>query len=889
MTTLSLQDNKKLIAQDKKQEWEKLMSHTKMNKCALAVKLGLVVGAAAFTMPVIAQQANADVKDAKVEVIEVRGIRASQEANLNAKRFSDTIVDVVTAEDIGKFPDKNVAESLQRVAGVTIQRQFGEGAGVSIRGAGQDLTLTTLNGQNVASTGWFVLEPARRSFNYELLPSELVGNLEVYKASQADLNEGGIGGTVVVHTRKPLDLDANKAYFSLESTYQSDSEANDPQLSGMYSWKNDSETFGALVSAVMQERSLQRQGNEAFWEWGAGPVGFEQDRKRSAFTATVQYAPKDNINIVFNAMDMQMEADNTNYALWLTQADSSWGGGVTEQWLGGDGKTPGKQGTQVKGPLNVAYYQARPREATMNSEVFDLKVEYEGDGYKWATQIGDTSSTGGTDFEMVVDDGTGGTPIVGGKYDFTRGGQTWNPGNINLSTYDPGSLDMGVGPNFNKTPKTDGETYLQSDVTFATNLGPITEFKTGFRYADHNTTSRRFEFLQQAGFNNKISTSGLKNGTMDVGAGDYSIQKFDANALKAWAKASIIGEREDLGAYSEIDEQNAALFGMAVYSTENIRGNFGIRYVTTDATSTYYVAGKQTESSSDYAEFLPSFNMVVDLQDDLILRASAARAMARPQYVDMYVNPNVMGTNDDTPNNQRWIVGNIGLKPFISDQFDLGLEWYFNSNSMVSGALFLKDVKNFVNIAQGKATAAEIPFPLTRPDEAANGWITEQKGNGKDAAIRGVELQYQSYFGNGFGTIVNYTYTDTETDKDTFTDQNPFLSDSSRHSYNLTGYYESDLFQVRLAYNWRSEYMIRESGSYGNRLHDDFGSLDLSAVYHVTDYLDVKLDVNNLLEEGSKQFGNNRQQTNYSGFTAGFPLYEYEMARRISLGASFRF
>ncbi|WP_306524081.1 TonB-dependent receptor [Rheinheimera sp.] len=868
------------------------MSHTKMNKCALAVKLGLVVGAAALSMPALAQQAateQAGAKEQKVEVIEVRGIRASQEANLNAKRFSDTIVDVVTAEDIGKFPDKNVAESLQRVPGVTIQRQFGEGAGVSIRGSGQDLTLTTLNGQNVASTGWFVLEPARRSFNYELLPSELVGNLEVYKASQADLSEGGIGGTVVVHTRKPLDLDANKTFLSIESTYQTDSKTNDPQLSGMYSWKNDSETFGALVSAVMQERSLQRQGNEAFWEWGAGPVAFEQERKRSALTATVQYAPKDNINIVFNAMDMQMEADNTNYALWLTQADSSWGTGVTEKWLGGDGKTPGKQGTQVKGPLNVAYYQARPREATMNSEVFDLKFEYEGDGYKWATQVGDTSSTGGTDFEMVVDDGTGGTPIVGGSYDFTGGGQTWNTGNLNISSYDPGSLDMGTGPNFNKTPKTDGETYLQSDLTFALNLGPLTEFKTGFRYADHNTTSRRFEFQQKAGFNNKIATSGIKGGSIDVGAGNYSIQKFDANALKAWAKASIIGETEDLGAYSEIDEKNAALFGMAVYSTEHMRGNFGIRYVTTDATSTYYVAGKQTEADADYAEFLPSFNMVIDLRDDLILRAAAARAMARPQYVDMYVNPNVMGTNDDTPNNQRWIVGNIGLKPFISDQFDIGLEWYFNSNSMVSGALFLKDVKNFVNIAQGKATAAEIPFPLTRPDEAANGWITEQKGNGKDAAIRGLELQYQSYFGNGFGSIVNYTYTDTETDKDTFTDQNPFLSDSSRHSYNLTGYYEDDLFQMRVAYNWRSEYMIRESGSYGNRLHDDFGSLDLSAVYHVTDYLDVKLDVNNLLEEGSKQFGNNRQQTNYSGFTAGFPLYEYEMARRISLGASFRF
>ena len=150
-------------------------------------------------------------------------------------------------------------------------------------------------------------------------------------------------------------------------------------------------------------------------------------------------------------------------------------------------------------------------------------------------------------------------------------------------------------------------------------------------------------------------------------------------------------------------------------------------------------------------------------------------------------------------------------------------------------------------------------------------------------------MQYQTDFENGFGTVVNYTYTDTSTDADTFTDRNPFLSDSSRNSYNLTGYYENDQFQVRLAYNWRSEYMIRESGSYGNRLHDDFGSLDLSAVYHVTDYMDVKLDVNNLTEEGSRQFGNNRQQTNYSGFVDGFPLYEYEMARRISLGASFRF
>ena len=865
------------------------MRPSTFKKSVLATNIALLMSGA---MSVSAMAAEAEaVNTDNIEKIEVRGIRASQQANLNAKRFSDGTVDAITAEDIGKFPDKNVAESLQRIPGVTIQRQFGEGAGVSIRGAGQDLTLTTLNGQNVASTGWFVLEPAKRSFNYELLPSELVGDLEVYKSSQADIAEGGVGGTVIVNTRKPLDMDSLSFYGSIEGQYQSDSEETDPQFSGLASWKNDSETFGVLVSGVLQERSLQRPGNEAFWEWGAGPVAFEQERERSALTATFQYAPTDELNFVFNAMDMQMKANNTNYALWLTQADTSWGGGVTEEWLGQTTDADGNitnQGTQVKGPLNVAYWQARPREATMKSQVFDLKMEYAGNGYDFSAQIGDTTSSGGTDFEMVVDDGTGGTPIPGGSYDFTGGGQTWDTNGFDMATYDPGSLTMGTGSNFNRTPKTDDETYAQADIKFDVDWGVIDSVKTGIKYAKHNTTSRKFEYEQDANFDTRISTADIGAGTIDVGAGDYQIAKFDPEALKAWARSSITGEHEDLGSYSEIEEDNYAAYVMANFSGDGIRGNFGVRYAGTNASSTYYVEGKKTSTDADYAEWLPSLNVAFDLADDVIMRASAARVMARPQYVDMYVNPNVLGANDDTPNNQYWVTGNIGLKPFVANQIDLGIEWYFNSDSLVSAALFMKDVKNFVTISEYHATSDEIDFPLP-PDEAANGWTVQEKNNGKSALIQGLELQYQQDYGNGFGSVVNYTYTDTETDADTFTDGNPFLSDSSKHSYNLTGYFENELFQVRLAYNWRSEYMLRESGSYGNRLHEDYGSLDLSATWHVTENIDIKLDGNNLLEESSKQFGNNQNPTSYSGFVEGFPLYEYEMARRITLGASFRF
>ncbi|QDP01887.1 TonB-dependent receptor [Thalassotalea sp. PS06] len=857
------------------------MSSFKFQKRLLASSIAMVLTGASASA--VAAEEIADNQD--MEVIEVTGIRGSQQKNLNAKRFSNAIVDVITAEDIGKFPDKNVAESLQRIPGVTIQRQFGEGAAVSIRGAGQDLTLTTLNGQNVASTGWFVLEPAKRSFNYELLPSELVGDLEVYKSSRADLAEGGVGGTVVVNTRKPLDLDPLSVYGSVEASYQTDSEETDPQFSGLVSWKNESETFGALVSAVAQDRSLQRQGNEAFWEWGAGPVAFEQERQRSALNATFQFAPSDSWDIVVNYIDMKMEADNTNYALWLTQADTSWGDSSNTTWLG---QTADNQGTQIAGPLNVAFYQMRPREATMNSDVLDLTVNYSGDGYSFKLQLGDTNSTGGTDFEMVLDDGL--VPsIASGTYDFTGGNQTWNlPAGFDMATYDPGVLNMGTGPNFNRTPKTDEESYIQGDLTFDVEWGVIGSVKTGLKYAEHQTTSRRFEYVQSDDFVNGFDTASLQAGTIDVGAGNYQIKKFDANELKRLAKASIVGENEDLGAYSEIEEENFAAYVMAEFAGDNFSGDFGVRYVTTDAKSIYFLEGEQTSSSSDYSEVLPSFNLKYDLSNELILRASASRAMARPQYVDMYVNPNVVGTNDDTPNNQFWIVGNIGLKPFTSNAFDLGLEYYFNDSSLVAATIFYKQVDNFVTFTNRSASADEIPFPLP-PEEAAVGWTVQEKSNGKDATLQGIELQYQQDFGNGFGALVNYTYTDSDTDEDTFTDMNPFLSDSSEHAYNATGYFENDLVSVRLAYNWRSSYMLRESGSYGNRLHDDFGTLDLSAVWHVTDYLDLKLDVNNITEEGSKQFGNNNYPTSYSGFANGFPLYEYEMARRINLGASFRF
>lgn len=830
----------------------------------------IAMAAGGLTPSVVAQE--------EIEEVVVTGIRGGLKAALDMKRSAAAQVDAISAEDIGKFPDKNVAESLQRIPGVTIQRAFGEGSDVSIRGAGAGFTKTSLNGQNVASTGWFVFEPARRSFNYTLLPSELVGDIEVYKSSQADLDEGGVGGTVVINTRRPLDMDSFAIHGSLEGTHTDDSGEIGPQASALVSWKSEDDKFGVLVSGVYQERELQRQGTEAFWEWGAGPVAFQQDRERRAITAAVQYQPNDNLDLVFNFVDMQMEADNTNYALWLTQGNCSWCGvDVPESDKISD--------TPAAGPLNVAFAQLRPREATMKSRVYDLDLEYAGDGYVFDFQIGRTEASGGTDFEMVLDDAVA-QALPGSTYDFLSGDRhTWNLVDFDPSTYTPG-FNMGTGPNFNKTPKEDNESYVQADIEYDVDYGAVNAIKFGAKFADHNTKSRRFEFTQSSSFVNGIA--GTVTGTIDASEG-FEIPEYNIDEIKDWAKASITGEVEDLGAYSEIDEKNFAAYAMANFEGDGFRGNVGVRWVHTDATSTYFLEGAWQESDASYSEFLPSINVVIDAAEDVLLRASASRVLTRPNYVDMYVNPNVTGTQDDLPNNQFWIVGNVGLKPFVSNQLDLAVEWYFDEGSLLSAGLFFKDVKNFVTNDSYSASASEIPFNALNPDEAAAGWTVQELNNGGSATIKGLELQYQQDFGNGFGAIVNYTLTDSDVGADQFSDANTVVTDSSKHAFNVSGYFENDQFNARLSYNWRSEYMLREVGAYGNRLHEDFGSLDFSGTYFVNDNLTLNLDINNILPQDSVQVGNNQVPSPNSGFADGFPLYRYETARTITFGVSFKY
>jgi TonB-dependent receptor len=216
----------------------------RLKPVAAAVSAALLMGA---SPSVFAQDAEA--ADILEEVV-VTGIRDSMRDNMNIKRESVGVLEAVTAEDIGKFPDTNLAESLQRIPGVSIDRANGEGSKVTVRGFGPGFNLVTLNGRTLP-TATLGLIGARdnytggqgRSFAFENIASEGVSGLEVYKTGQAILPSGGIGATINILTRRPLDS-GEVGSVAAKAIYDTSSDNVTPEVSGIYNWSNEDGTFG---------------------------------------------------------------------------------------------------------------------------------------------------------------------------------------------------------------------------------------------------------------------------------------------------------------------------------------------------------------------------------------------------------------------------------------------------------------------------------------------------------------------------------------------------------------------------------------------------------------------------------------------------------------------
>ncbi len=873
--------------------------------------------------------AHAQENSLQTEEVLVTGIRGSLEQAVAIKRDATSIVDAISAEDVGKFPDSDVGESLGRIPGVTVGRDFGQGASVSIRGAAPQMTLTQLNGQNVASTGWYDQKSIDRSFNYSLLPSQLVGGIEVYKASQADLNEGGIGGTVIVKTRKPLELDANTAFAGVKARTGTISDELSPELSGLYSWKNDSETFGVLVAGAWEDSDYVRRGVESDYQWSGDvePSTFVQERERTALDANVQFAPTDALNFNLHVLSLELNADNIGTNMYIfpslastfhcdqTNAAGACVVQVVDEAIRGDLA----EGWASGAPDSETFVQSWGRVASMSSDTYDLSGEYVGDNVTISGSIGMTEAEGGTDmttnFQYYPSTGSpmslwAGTVDATGKQIKIH---TTNDPSMTLddlqATTSPQSWAVGKGPN------SDEETYAQLDVEFELDLGVITTFKAGIRTTDHDVENSVYkgDFIDDdTGLSTVVTvdTASLYNGTYEVGPDGWTAPEPDLDAMIAATKDSLDAWVEHRSGYSMLNEKNNALYGMFTFEGERYRGNFGLRYIATDVTRSQYeldgtalqsgdVAANNgfsyslTDHEADYDDVLPSLNVTYDLNEDFVLRFAAAQAISRPNYDDMIVT--YAGYNDDRTNNQVYKLGSEGLLPMKSTQADISLEYYYGNGNLVSATLFRKSIDDFVaSDISDPGQAIGVVDPNGGTVNGGDNWVIDTKLNADDAKLTGIELQLNHAFDNGFGVVANYTYVDAEVPAYTYPDGIPLFTGSSENSANLVGYWENDTFSARAAYNWRSKYMVREGAFYyGNRMHDDFGSLDLSLGWNATDSIAVTFEATNLLAEDDVQYGAADVSAAADGIKIplleGYPAWSFEGETSFLLGVNFRY
>ena len=827
----------------------------------------------------------AQAREGQDGAIVVTGIRASIQASLNQKKRNDMVSEVITAEDIGKFPDKNVADSLGRLTGVNVVTGsaaaggFGENSSVSIRGTDPTLNLTLLDGHSIATGDWFVLDQTSggRSFDFSLLPSEIVGKLEVYKSSQADLPEGGIGGTVNLHSRMPLDLPSGTATVTAQANYNDLAAKWEPQVSGLFSWKNNAESFGILAAGFYQKRAFRRDGQEflgytSYDNFGGsgqtaiapnliGEAYFRQMRIRKGGTLAVQFRPSPQFELDLNGIYTRMDANNvnSNSMAWISNVIGNAQSALTSYTIANGVVTSANWANTTPGgtPVNGRVQDDIFRDSLSSTWVINAEANWHPTpALSVHGELGYTKGEGETKDTYAWETywRTGVSYAINGKTATVQ--YPGLPSDPTSAAYLDNYYSWSWGGHITSPDK---ETYAKADVEYAFDNSWLKSIKVGGRYTDHKHSLDYIAYAW-AGNGANSGTQNINLGTVfsgettpdnyGSGLGTFPGYSLSDQDLVLQELATNGGRKFDFypQASFSVREKDAAVYAMARFDNDsNWRGNIGVRAVHTDLSTTQYTAtptpGEQTVNSifcpasgcgiepvhHSYWDILPSANLTYDIRPDLLLRLSAARVMSRPGYAQL---AGAFTLNDTILTGTAG--GNPYLKPTRAWEYNAGLEWYYGKQSLLSATFFYLDISSYIT----QATFTGFYTTLQHP-QGANFTVTGPV-NGPGGTNKGVELDWQQPLGYGFGVIANYTYSDAKNRNGGPIDGN------SKNTYNLTGYFENKLLSARLAYTFRSKFQSGIDRA-TPMWQDNYGQLDGSLIVHLTKYLDLTADAQNLL------------------------------------------
>lgn len=837
----------------------------------------------------IATQA-AHAQDAMEEIV-VKGYAGSLMRALQEKRNADSLVDAISAEDIGKMPAENVAEALQRVPGVAISRERGEGLFITVRGLGPEFNTTMVNGRTVAVNEYVASGgQTGRNFRFDVFASELVSGITVVKTPTADMDEGSIGGTINVKTARPLDYSENRFTTSVSGSYSDLAEEWDPRLSVLGSWINDDGTFGVLGSVAYSERKLRQDLFLSFdWERVPGtPTGLDLNQDGTIDVAPNEDAYKpgttrngwflDNRERIGGSLALQWRPSDTfsaNVDVMFSRFDVDSSSSSSEHWLNQGNLVPGSQftidenNTVLSGTIAGANVRSEQELEPVRNDHYIAGLNLEWLLDQWTISADVTTSAATSEFYDMP------RRVIGGTntevfFDFSTGNVMPD---IYAPTADTNNPDDLLGVTLQSFARTSDDEDTSFQVDFTRELsGAFTAVKFGLKYRDRERDFARF--TRNFGGAGAYDPSAVWPGeTIDPSLhltqnpiGDY-MSGFGGDFRRQWiyfdydavwdAYTPLEGalflyppsNPADLLGSFVIGESTAAAYVRLDFESEwgrlPVSGNFGLRYYDTDQDSNGYANSGSgaipVSFTKNYDGILPSANLAMELTDDLVLRLAASRVMTPPTLTSIAPGFTV------EPSQLSGRGGNPFLEPFEADQFDVSLEWYFQPEAALTFAYFYKDIFSFI-------TSETVPIEVFGDGDIYN---VNTKVNGEGAKINGFEVAYQQVFTglpspfDGLGVQANYTYIDSDAK---FTIGGTTITNSveglSPDNINLVAFYEKAGFEFRVGYNYRSDYLSSISGPLANPQYvGSYENVDLHASYMFNDNFEIFAEALNVTDE----------------------------------------
>lgn len=872
----------------------------------------------------------------EVDAIVVTGFRRSLDAALSAKRDSVSSVDVIVAEDIAKFPDQNLAESLQRVPGISIVRDGGEGRAITVRGLGSRFTRVRVNGMEaVATTSDGASANRERGFDFNVFASELFSSLVVHKTAEASLDEGSLGAVVDLNTGNPLGgKDGFTLALSAQGQYNSLSKDLGPRLAGLVNYRAPSGVWGVSFSAAYsQQEQIESTNNTVRWAQARfNRVGatncfttqnsggsyvpsaacnevalafhpriprygqVTHDRERLGLTGSFQYAPTERTKLSIDGLYSKYNAiRNEKWAEVLFRSN--------ERSINVRDYTLDSNNNLIKGTFDNAWVRLEHYERKLDTTFYQLgaNLTHEfSDKFKVQGIAGFSKSDADIPYEttIIFDD----RDATGYSYDYTNmkkpvlafGTSISEPTNFQFAEFRDRPSN---NTNKFKTLGLNGDWAMTDSFTVKAGAS-FRQFDLNLR-EDARDSTYCAAFSCAAGTYGAPVTSALTTNFTLTGA------EAPAGTTTSWAAPNLAAATALVNLYQRPLIQQA---GNTRSVTEKDKGAFvqfdvksqigdldyalnaGVRYVKTEQSSTGINSGQTVTVERTYDDWLPAANLVLYPMDKVIVRASAAKVMTRPNLSNLTPGGSVDGFN------YRVTSGNPNLKPYRAKAYDAAVEWYFARESIFSIAVFKKDIASFPLASSVQGTYASTGLPtsliLASSPAAANPeaqpWTIGTTIDGKGASLKGVEFAVQGPFRflpgfwSNFGGIANVTLVDSNVDyrvngaataAPTATgnfpvlvarNENASLFDLSKRAFNATLYYEAGKFSARTSVAYRSGYIDAASDT-GNVFegYNSTVNVDASMRYRVSDQFEVSLEGVNLTDEYRDRFTDLAADRNY--------------------------